>query len=367
MGMGGFAWVGTVLACVVTLLWSVPASAAVDGVLRLSGPGTVVDERSSTITITLRTPGGRAVPGSRVKLYTKTAGADGYALYTAVTTDAEGRARVSVRPRYDTIWRASSSAVVGVNAAWSNYYRLDNVPPVAPVRLPSAAPKPRRNPPAQPRATGSGANGVVTSIPDGVWRSMVGVSWHSGCPVGRASLRLLRINYWDYSGYRRRGEIIAHRDSVGRMKNALTAMYAGRYPIRRMYRVDRFGYSKTLRGGNDYASMDADNTSAFNCRNVVGRPGVRSPHSYGRSLDVNPWENPYRSRDGYVPNRWWPSRSHPRVAWRSTSHGVVRAMRNNGMRWTYGSGDLHHFDAPVSGRVAAREIMPCGADAVSCH
>ena len=72
-------------------------------------------------------------------------------------------------------------------------------------------------------------------------------------------------------------------------------------------------------------SMAAGNTSAFNCRDVVGRPGVRSPHSYGRSLDLNTWENPYRSQQGTVPNTWWMGHSHPRVAWRSRSHAVVQA------------------------------------------
>jgi hypothetical protein len=119
--------------------------------------------------------------------------------------------------------------------------------------------------------------------------------------------------------------------------------------------VDRFGWSTRLRGADDYRSMAADNTSAFNCRGVVGNPGVRSPHSYGRSLDVNPWENPYRSRQGTVPNTWWPSRSHPRVAWRSRSHRVVQTMANHGLRWTYGTSDAHHFDAGGGhGRLVAR-------------
>ena len=37
---------------------------------------------------------------------------------------------------------------------------------------------------------------------------MVGRSWHAGCPVGRDGLRLLRVNYVDFSGYRRRGELV---------------------------------------------------------------------------------------------------------------------------------------------------------------
>jgi hypothetical protein len=124
--------------------------------------------------------------------------------------------------------------------------------------------------------------------------------------------------------------------------------------------VDRFGYSSRLRGGDDYASMAAGNTSVFNCRDVVNRPGIRSPHSYGRAIDVNTWENPYRSARGIVPNPWWQSRSHPRVAWRSASHRVVAIMGRHGLRWTYGLGDTQHFDARAgNGRYAV--IPPeCG-------
>ena len=125
---------------------------------------------------------------------------------------------------------------------------------------------------------------------------MTGRTWHRGCPVGRSGLRYLQINYWDYRGYRRRGELVANASAVGKMAGALAEMYRKKLPIRAMYRVDRFGWSSRVRGGDDYRSMAAGNTSAFNCRDVVGRPGVRSPHSYGRSLDLNTWENPYRSR-----------------------------------------------------------------------
>jgi hypothetical protein len=101
--------------------------------------------------------------------------------------------------------------------------------------------------------------------------------------------------------------------------------------------------------------MAAGNTSAFNCRQVVGSPGRRSPHSWGRSLDVNTWENPYRSAQGTVPNTWWMSHSHPRVAWRSRSHRVVKVMASHGLRWTYGNGDTQHFDAAAGhSRLVAR-------------
>ncbi len=144
------------------------------------------------------------------------------------------------------------------------------------------------------------------------------------------------------------------------MGAALAEMYRRKLPIRAMYRVDRFGWGHRSRGGDDYASMSAGNTSAFNCRDVTGRPGVRSPHSYGRSLDVNTWENPYRSAQGTVPNTWWQAHSHPRVAWRSRSHPVVALMARHGFRWTYGTGDTQHFD--YVGSSARADVHPRKCD-----
>ena len=316
------------------------------GVVTLGGPAKVVDERSATLTIRWRTGMGEPVAGA-VRLERRYAGG-AWRLIRTVRTYAKGTASVRVRPRVDTWWRAVA-ATTWVAQDVSGVHRLDNVPPGRPVVLPKRAPKPRRLP-AQPHAVGAGAHPVITRIPDGIWAQMVGVSWHSGCPVGRAGLRLLRINYWDYSGYRRRGELVAAAGAIRQMSAALSEMYRKRYPIRAMYRVDRFGYSSRSHGGNDYASMAADNTYAFNCRDVTGRPGVRSPHSYGRALDVNTWENPYRSAQGIVPDRWWQFHSHPRVAWRSSRHPVVRIMARHGLRWTYGLGDTQHFDAVVHGR-----------------
>jgi len=173
---------------------------------------------------------------------------------------------------------------------------------------------------------------------------MTGRSWHEGCPVGRSELRLVRVNYWGYDGYRYRGEIVVRDDIAGKTMSVFSALYRAELPLRSMYRVDRFGWSDYLHGGDNYRSMAAGNTSGFNCRGVVGNPGVPSPHSYGRAIDVNTWENPYHSKQGIVPNTWWASHSHPRIAWRSADHPVVRIMRAHGFRWTYGTQDSQHFD-----------------------
>ena len=322
-------------------------------VVSVGGPDSVVDEQSVRVAVRWRTGNGLPVSGI-VRLQRRDGGGD-WRLVRKLRTGADGRAHLVARPRVDTSWRAQVRRLDWVTGDRSGVHRINNLPPGVPVSLPRAAPSPRINLPDQRHAVGAGANAHVSPIPAGVWNQMTGRTWHRGCPVGRASLRYLQINYWDYRGYRRRGELVAHRTAVGKMAGALAEMYRRKLPIRAMYRVDRFGWSSRVRGGDDYKSMAAGNTSAFNCRDVVGKPGVRSPHSYGRSLDLNTWENPYRSRQGTVPNTWWMGHSHPRVAWRSRSHAVVQVMARHGLRWTYGNGDTQHFDAyGGSGRLAAR-------------
>jgi hypothetical protein len=309
--------------------------------LALSGPARLVDETTGTLTMLWIASDGSPVSGL-MTVYRRL-GTGPWIAYRRIRTASNGRGAVAVAPRVDSTWRAVGTAGTWWLADTSNDVRIDNVPPTAPVAYPAAAPRPTGTP-AQARAQGAGADARVTVIPNAVWRSMVGRSWHRGCPVGRRGLRLLTINYWGFDGYRYRGEMVLSSGVATRAAGALRDMYNRRFPIRRMYRVDRFGWSKKLRGANDYASMRADNTSGFNCRSVVNNPGVRSPHARGRAIDVNTWENPYRSRTGLVPNSWWASRSHPKIAWRSSSHPVVQIWRAHGFRWTYGNGDSQHVD-----------------------
>jgi hypothetical protein len=122
---------------------------------------------------------------------------------------------------------------------------------------------------------------------------MSGVSWRPGCPVGFGDLRLLRVRHWGFDGRVHYGRLVVNRHFARGMLAVMSALYRQRFPIRRMHLVDAYG-------ADDRRSMAADNTSAFNCRFVAGRPGVWSEHAYGRAIDVNPIENPYVTDSGYV-------------------------------------------------------------------
>lgn len=335
------------------------------GVVVISGPRSVVDEKSVRLTVTSRSSTYAAVSG--LAYVDRAVSGGSWARYKTVRTDAAGKASFVTRPRTDTRWRVRTSSQDWVAGDTSPAIAIDNRPPGKPVVLPSGAPKPTVTVPKQPRATTAGADPVITQIPDATWKLMVGRSWRSGCPVGRSGLRLLRVNYWGYDGYRYRGEVVGATSAIDNMARGLKGMYDAGYPIRSMILVDHFGYSSRVRGADDYRSMAAGNTSAFNCRDVVGNPGVRSPHATGRSLDINTWENPYYSRQGVVPNSWWGRHSDPRVAWRTRSHGVVQILLKAGFSWTYGTSDSQHFDATSGGGKRAIPVQPQLCDGYPCH
>lgn len=137
-------------------------------------------------------------------------------------------------------------------------------------------------------AAGSGApefRGTVRAIPQSLRDRMV--SWRAGCPVGLDDLRLLELTHWGFDGKAKRGRLIVNEDVARDVVSVFRTLFEAGYPIRRMRLVDAYD-------GDDYRSIEADNTSAFNCRNATGS-GNWSNHAYGYAIDLNPLENPYVS------------------------------------------------------------------------
>ena len=132
-----------------------------------------------------------------------------------------------------------------------------------------------------------GFHAKVQPIPPAVRAQMTGVSWRPGCPVPLADLRLLTLTYRGFDGRAHTGQLVANRDAAATLVSVFRRLYAAGFPIRRMRLVDAYG-------GDDYRSIEADNTSAFNCRAATGSTHW-SQHAYGRAIDVNPIENPYVS------------------------------------------------------------------------
>src|ERR1700754_4949520 len=65
-------------------------------------------------------------------------------------------------------------------------------------------------------------------------RRVRGSSWHPGCPVALADLRLLRIGYWGFDGRAHVGRMIVAATSVEAMRRAVGERFRGHFPIPRM-------------------------------------------------------------------------------------------------------------------------------------
>jgi D-alanyl-D-alanine carboxypeptidase-like protein len=217
--------------------------------------------------------------------------------------------------------------------------------------VPRAGAEPTVRFPKNPKAVGRGANAAVATVPDSVWNRMVGYSWTRGCPVGRSSLRYVTVNFWGFDGKRSRGAIVVNRSIAPQAAAAFTRLYDLQFRIRQMRPMDSsWGRNPKGPGANDYAAMDADNTSAFNCRYVGGEEAskVYSKHAYGTAIDVNDFENPYAAPDGKVyPDDYWLHRRGPAPGVFSTSSSAaVRAFTRQGLSWggLWKNPDYQHFD-----------------------
>jgi hypothetical protein len=170
---------------------------------------------------------------------------------------------------------------------------------------------------------------------------MVPKTYRSGCPVKPASLRLVTLNYWGFDGLVHKGELVVRDAAVQKMITAWTATFNAHFPIRRMLRVDVFG-------GSDVRAMAADNTSAFNCRQVTGNPYALSPHSYGFAIDINTVENPYLAAN----NVWYPSnglayrdRGNSRPGMLFSGSTATKSLKAQGFLWgaIWRQPDYQHF------------------------
>jgi hypothetical protein len=191
-----------------------------------------------------------------------------------------------------------------------------------------------------------GFHAQVRPIPPAMKARMTGVSWHPGCPVPLSDLRVITLTYRGFDGHAHTGRLVANRDAAGALVAVFRRLYAARFPIRSMEPVDRYG-------GDDYRSIEADNTSAFNCRPATGSTSW-SEHAYGRAIDVNPIENPYVSggSTSHPASRSYVDRSVHRPGTAYQGGVLVEAFRAAGWGWGGSwSGqvrDYQHFSA--SGR-----------------
>jgi len=167
-------------------------------------------------------------------------------------------------------------------------------------------------------------------------------TWHEGCPLSPEELSAVRVPYWNFAGLRAEGLLIVNRNLAKEVAEIFDDLFRHHFAIERIEPVEEFG-------GSDERSMAANNTSAFNCRDITGQRGKFSNHSWGRAIDINPLTNPYVKGDRVLPEggRAYLDRTVAHPGSILAGSFTVRLFERHG--WTWGGSwpdrqDYQHFE-----------------------
>ena len=134
-------------------------------------------------------------------------------------------------------------------------------------------------------AYGEDAFFAALPIDDALFDRIYGKSYKADCTVPREELRYLKVLHRDAEGRILVGELMVNAAVADDLLEIFHELYRASYPIEKMHLVDDYNAS-------DDASMEDDNTSAFNYRVIAGTTEM-SNHAYGFAIDINPFYNPY--------------------------------------------------------------------------
>ncbi len=145
---------------------------------------------------------------------------------------------------------------------------------------------------------------VIAEVPVGQWDQMVAAGMvRPECPIqDRSQLRRVELNFVTFDGEVNRGALVVNEDTAQSVRRIFDQLFGMKFPIHSMRGVEEFD-------GDVAASLQANNTSAFNCRRAdqINAPFEDSPHANGRAVDINPVQNPWMDLRC---DCWTPSAEH---------------------------------------------------------
>ena len=151
--------------------------------------------------------------------------------------------------------------------------------------------------PLQPKISENISPERVTYMPDfyyeplsdEVINKIYGISYKADCPVPYEDLRYVHILHINFKNEIIEGELICHRDVAQDMVEIFYELYIQNYQIEKVRLIDEYG-------ADDKLSMIDNNTSCFNYRTVEGTNSI-SKHGLGLAIDINPFYNPYVTKN----------------------------------------------------------------------
>ena len=209
-------------------------------------------------------------------------------------------------------------------------------------------------------SSGSGTNasngekkGTAQEISDEIKSRM---NLQSAAGLDYSDLRYLTIPYIGFDGQEHQGEMIVAVDLADEVLEIFSELYDIGYPIEKMELVDKYGYS-------DYQTIEANNTSAYNCRKADNNSSSWSNHAFGRAIDINPQINPciINGSNTHSNANTYANRSdrsswdeNAKKAYIGTDSKIYEIFKNHGWTWggeSFGSNylDYQHFEKKEKG------------------
>lgn len=143
-------------------------------------------------------------------------------------------------------------------------------------------------------AAGDDVSGYFTSesiaAGDAIYSRIYGKSYRENDYVSLDDLRYLTLLHYNFNHEVQVGEMITHKNIANKVIAIFEELFQAEYEIQSIYLIDNYwtGDADTT----DSASIEENNTSCFNYREVTGG-GSLSKHAYGCAIDINPQQNPY--------------------------------------------------------------------------
>ncbi len=123
-----------------------------------------------------------------------------------------------------------------------------------------------------------------------VQQRIMGISYQENDNISLGELRYLRVLHMGFDGQAHIGELLVNVSIATDVLEIMRELFENGYAIEKMVLVDAYG-------ADDEQSMEDNNTSAFNYREIAGSSKL-SRHSLGLAIDINPLYNPCVKNSG---------------------------------------------------------------------
>ena len=119
---------------------------------------------------------------------------------------------------------------------------------------------------------------VSIDISNEIFSRISGKSYKDNCTIPLEDLCYLKLLHYDLNLDIRIGEVICNKSIASDLINVFKDLYKLKYPIEKILLIDEYN-------ADDEASMQDNNSSAFNFRQIVGG-GKLSKHATGVAIDI---------------------------------------------------------------------------------